>query len=110
MVADFVSADYGWLTSPDEAEQAQVLFKAGKAQEGYFTNKDILKHAATAMDILDKGYPDEDHVLVFDNATTHLKWEEDALSAIKMPKFIPKLGTNWGVTVSEFDEDCSLVH
>jgi hypothetical protein len=25
MVADFVSTDYGWLTSPDEAEWAQVL-------------------------------------------------------------------------------------
>jgi hypothetical protein len=62
------------------------------------------------MDILDKGYPDEDHVLVFDNATTHLKREEDALSATKMPKFTLKLGTNWGVTVSEFDEDRNLVH
>jgi hypothetical protein len=42
MVTDFVSTNYGWLTSPDEAEQAQVLFKAGKAWEGFFTNKDIL--------------------------------------------------------------------
>jgi hypothetical protein len=62
------------------------------------------------MDILDKGYPDEDHVLVFDNTTTHLKREEDALSAMKMPKFTLKLGNNWGVTVNEFDEDCNLVH
>jgi hypothetical protein len=30
------------------------------------------------MDILDKDYSHEDHVLVFDNATTHLKCEEDA--------------------------------
>jgi hypothetical protein len=42
MVADFVSADYGWLRSPDGTEDAWVLFKAGKAREGYFTNKDIL--------------------------------------------------------------------
>src|ERR1700692_4909934 len=62
------------------------------------------------MDILDKGYPNEDHVLVFDNATTHLKREEDTLSATKMPKFAPKLGKNWGVTVNELDEDCNLVH
>lgn len=92
MVADFVSADYGWLTLPDSSERAQVLFKAGKACEGYFTSDDIIEHSATAMDILKKGYPDEEHMLVFDNATTHLKWEEDALSAMKMPKFTPKLG------------------
>jgi hypothetical protein len=55
MVADFVSADYGSLTSPDDKEWAQVLFKAGKAWKGHFTNKDILKHATTAMDIIDKG-------------------------------------------------------
>jgi hypothetical protein len=34
-----------------------------------------------AMDILEEHYPDEDHVLVFDNATTHLKRADDALSA-----------------------------
>jgi hypothetical protein len=110
MVANFVSADYGWLTSLDEKEQAHVLFKAGKAHEGYFTNEDILKHATTTMAILDKDYPNEDHVLVFDNATTHLKCEEDALLASKMPKFTPKLGNNWGVEVVELNEDCKIVH
>ena len=50
----------------------QVLFKDGKACKGYFICGDILKHAATAADILDKGYPDEEHVLIFDNITTHL--------------------------------------
>jgi len=53
MVADFVSADYGWLKLPDGKEQAHVLFKAGKACQGYFTNDDILNHASTAMDILE---------------------------------------------------------
>ncbi|KIM75545.1 hypothetical protein PILCRDRAFT_798871 [Piloderma croceum F 1598] len=62
------------------------------------------------MDILEKGYPDDEHVLVFDNAITHLKQEEDALSAMKMPKFTPKLGKNWGVEVVELDEDCNIVH
>jgi hypothetical protein len=86
MVADFVSADYGWLQSQDGKESARVLFKAGKARDGYFTNEDILVQAAKAMEILKKDYPDEDHVLVFDNATTHLKRADDALSARKMPK------------------------
>jgi len=53
--------------------------------------------ATTAMDILEKHYPDEKHVLLFDNATTHQKRADDALSASKMPKFTPKPGKNWGV-------------
>ena len=43
------------------------------------------------MVIHEKGYLDEEHVLVFDNAMTHLKWEEDALSAMKTPSSHP----NW---------------
>jgi hypothetical protein len=31
MAADYVSADYGWMWSPDGKESARVLFKAGKA-------------------------------------------------------------------------------
>jgi len=30
MVANFVSANYGWLQSPDGKESARVIFKAGK--------------------------------------------------------------------------------
>ena len=52
MVADFVSADYGWLRAPDGSQQARVLFKVGKAWEGYFTNEDILRQAMKVMDIL----------------------------------------------------------
>ena len=29
---------------------------------------------------------------------------------MKMPKFTPKIGNNWGVTVNKFNEDCNLVH
>jgi hypothetical protein len=36
------------------------------------------------MDILDKFYPDEEHIFVYDNATTHLKRPEGSLSATKM--------------------------
>lgn len=84
MVADFVSADYGWLTSPDGNESARVLFKAGKNREGYFTNEEILEQATKAMDILQRHYPNEDHILVYDNAPTHLKRPSDALSAKDM--------------------------
>jgi hypothetical protein len=43
MVADFVSADYGWLCSLDGKQEACVLFKAGKAWQTYFMNEDILE-------------------------------------------------------------------
>jgi len=73
MVSDFVSADYRWLCSPDKTKKARVFFKAGKICEGYFTNDDILNQTTTAMDILTEFYPDEEHILVYDNATTHTK-------------------------------------
>ncbi|KAF8548685.1 hypothetical protein OG21DRAFT_1393756, partial [Imleria badia] len=95
MVANFVSTDYGWLCSPDGKESAHVLFRAGKSRDGYFTNGEILEHAAKAMAILEKHYPHEDHVFVFDNATTHLKHADGALSARSMPKSCKE----WGVDV-----------
>jgi len=45
-----------------------------------------LKQTRVAMDLLEKHYPDEDHVLVYDNATTHLKRSDTTLSARNMPK------------------------
>jgi hypothetical protein len=100
MTAEFVSADYSFLCSPDGTETSRVLFKAGKNREGYFTNEDILTHARKAMDILNRYYPHEEHVLVFNNATTHLKRADDALSARKMPKGTSKANKNWGVEVT----------
>jgi len=97
MVADFVSADYGWLRSPDGKEVARVLFKAGKNREGYFTNENILEQTENAMNIVEKYYPQDDHIFIFDNATTHLKRPDTALSARKMTKG-PK--ENFGVEVS----------
>ena len=40
----------------------------------------------TAVQLVKKYFPDDDHVFVYDNATTHLKWDADALSASKMTK------------------------
>jgi hypothetical protein len=124
MVADFISPDYGWLQSPDGAQKARVIFKAGKNRKGYFTNEDILKQASNAMDILQQHHADEDHVLVFDNATTHLKCADDALSTRHMPKFSPRHGSewdgidwgtgrkpkNWGVDVNVVDANGKSVH
>jgi hypothetical protein len=53
MVADFISADHGWLCLPDGKDHARVLFKPGKNRDGYFDCKDIINNQAdTAMDIL----------------------------------------------------------
>ena len=89
MVADMVSAEYGWLCSPDGSQTARVLFKAGKNCQGYFTNENILNQANNAMDILVKHFPNENHVLVFDNAMTHAKQVDGALSTSKMSKIYP---------------------
>ncbi|KAF7347061.1 hypothetical protein MVEN_01459900 [Mycena venus] len=105
MVSDFVSADYGWLRSRDGTEATRVLFKAGKKREGYFTNEDIIKQTEHAMDILSRDYGDEKHVFIFDNATTHTKRAGDALSARKMPKFTPKNGKNFLVSVNKIGDN-----
>ena len=64
MIADYASPDYGFLQSPDKTENAH---------EGYFMSEDILRQASVVMDLLSKHYPNDDHVFVYDNATTHLK-------------------------------------
>jgi len=104
MVADFVSADYGWLCSPNRKEEAQVLFKAGTNRDGYFTNEEILEQATHAMDILKKYFPYNQHILVYDNAQTHLKHAPDGLSACQMVLNIPKPGRNWLFEIPELND------
>ena len=111
MVADFVSADYGWLRSRCRTESARTLFRAGKSHEGYITNEAILRHAALAMDILDRHFMHDRHILIFDNATTHLKRADDSLSARSMPKFPTKPGNQpFGVERGVIGEDGKPVH
>ena len=105
MVADFVSAEYGWMRSRDGNKTASVLFQAGKAREGYFNNENIRAHLNTAAEILKQDYPDEDHVLIFDNAKTHVKRPEGSLSALRMPK---GPSPNFMVEVNDVGEDGKL--
>lgn len=67
-----------------------ILFKAGKVYNGLFTNNNILNHAKIVMDMLKKHFPNEHHAFIFDNATTHLKQADDALSTCQMPKYPTK--------------------
>jgi hypothetical protein len=110
MVTDFVSADYGWLRSPDKTKEARVIFKAGINRKGYFTNEDILKQSTTAMDILAEYYAHEDHELVFDNASTHLMRSGTTLSARRMPKGTKAVGEFWGADLLVLDSDGKQVY
>ena len=111
MVADFVSADYGWLRSPDGLQSARVIFRPGKNRDGYFDNDDILKQVTHALKILHEYFPDEDHVFIFDNATTHRKRPADALSARRMSK-APTAPNKplFGVDVPVLDDSGNPVH
>ena len=91
-IANFISADFGWLTSPDGKQSAHCLFEPGKNCDGYFLNEDVIEQVDKAINILKKFYPEFHHILICDNATTHLECAEDALSAQKMPKGTPKPG------------------
>ena len=105
MVAEFVSAEYGWMRSHDKTKTARILFRAGKGRDEYFTNKNICAHLTKAAEILSKDYPDEDHVLIFDNAKTHAKRAEGSLSALRMPK---GPSANFKVEVNDVGEDGNL--
>ncbi|KAJ2923570.1 hypothetical protein H1R20_g13522, partial [Candolleomyces eurysporus] len=85
MVADFVSADYGWLAAPD-GRSARIILRPGKNRDGYMSNDDILEQATLAMKLVHELYPNENHLFVYDNATTHLKRPDASCSARKMPK------------------------
>ncbi|KIK80326.1 hypothetical protein PAXRUDRAFT_15848 [Paxillus rubicundulus Ve08.2h10] len=110
MVADFVLADHGWLCSPNGKESARVLFKAGKSQDGYFTNDDIVAQSQNTIKQVKEHFPGEDHVFVFDNATTHLKRPDDTILAHKMPKYPSKEGTNWGIEVTAKDVAGKIIY
>jgi hypothetical protein len=97
MVAHFVSADYRWLQSKDGTETAQILFKAGKGRDGYFTTNNIIAHAKLVIDILEKHFPDDDHIIIFDNASTHRKHTDDTPAACNMPK---NPSQTWGTIVT----------
>ncbi|KAH9923506.1 uncharacterized protein B0H18DRAFT_1105310 [Fomitopsis serialis] len=107
MVGDFVSADYGFLQSKDGSLSVRTLFKAGKNRDGYFQSNDVLDQLTLAMDILDKDYPCEKHVFVIDNAPTHLKRADDALSARKMPKGPSK---NFAVVANVIGPNGKVMH
>jgi hypothetical protein len=67
------------------------MFKAGKNQDGHFTNDEILAQADQAIDILNKEYLDDTHVFFYDNTKTHMVCRPNTLSAQHMTVKTPKL-------------------
>jgi hypothetical protein len=110
MVADYVSADFGWLQSPDGSRNARRVMKPGKNRDGYFTSDDIGEQAQAAMDILTEFYPQYEHYFIYDNAPSHLKRPEGSVTARRMPKFTPKIGNNWGIEAAKRDTAGNLVY
>ncbi|KAB5596223.1 hypothetical protein CTheo_208 [Ceratobasidium theobromae] len=86
MVADMISAKYGFLRHPSGGQEnpVQVLFHPGKERNGYFCNDDVCRQLEEALRVVSEAYPNEDHLFIFDNATTHTKLPDDAPVVGKM--------------------------
>ena len=72
------------------SREARILFKAGKNRDGYFENKHLIEQTKHAMAIFKEKHPNDQMLIIFDNATTHQARAQDALSVLKMPCW-PKL-------------------
>src|SRR5260370_13407607 len=60
MIADFISADHGWLCSVDGMESAHIELKPGKNRDGYFSNDEVLEQAEAAIHLACKLYPHQE--------------------------------------------------
>ena len=68
------------------------------------TADDIINQANNVMDILMEWYPEYKHVLIYDNAPTHLRWPDGLILAHQMPQNSLKEGHNWGIEVTKCDD------
>ncbi|KDN45054.1 hypothetical protein RSAG8_05227, partial [Rhizoctonia solani AG-8 WAC10335] len=85
MVADFVCPQFGWLKGKN-GESARVVFRPGVNRDGWFTCNKVVSQLEKAVKIVQETYPEYTHVFVYDNAPSHTKRPEDAISARSMPK------------------------
>ncbi|CUA75192.1 Periplasmic nitrate reductase [Rhizoctonia solani] len=85
MIADFVSAQLGWLRGQN-GESARVIFRPGINRDGYFTCARVVKQLKDAIKIVQEAFPEYTHIFIYDNAPSHTKRPEDAISARTMPK------------------------
>ncbi|KAF7293590.1 hypothetical protein MIND_01138000 [Mycena indigotica] len=62
--------------------------RPGKNKDGYFTGVEVEDQATAACSIVVNNWPDFEHIFVYDNASTHHKRSEAALTARGMPQKI----------------------
>jgi DNA polymerase elongation subunit (family B) len=117
MVADIVSADYGPLRSlaRDGTKSVRVLHKPRKNRDGYFCCANVKEMLRTGMEILKEADPEspyqyDEHVFALDNATTHLKRADNALSARHMSKGMSQRKTNFSIKVTVIGENGQTVY
>ena len=96
MVSDFLTVKWGWLKdgkkyvdsehcvkeSLTSVREAQVIFKAGKSRDGWFSGEDLLQQVDMAINIFEgKTNGFATGLFLFDNKPSHQKRASDALSA-----------------------------
>ena len=69
-----------------KSETARVIFRPGVNRDGYFTCDQVIKQLQNAIRIVEESFPECTHVFIYDNAPSHTKRPEDAISARNMPK------------------------
>jgi hypothetical protein len=66
---------------------ARKILRAGKNRDGYFTNAGVAIQLREAIELVQREYPEQTHVFVYDNAPSHAKKSVGAVSAKPMTKF-----------------------
>ncbi|KAI0721788.1 hypothetical protein C8Q72DRAFT_890182 [Fomitopsis betulina] len=85
MISDFLIPEWGCLT--DHNDEARVIFKAGKNRDGWFDGDDLMKQVENAVNVFKartNGFANG--LFLLNNAPSHQRHADDALSARKMPK------------------------
>jgi hypothetical protein len=110
MISDFLTADWGCLRDGNRCvmvlplsmrhhflrtlSEARIVFKPGKNRDGWFSADDLLAQVENAIDVFEgitKGWAQG--LFLFDNAPSHQKRADNAISARKMVKGVFILGS-----------------
>ncbi|KAF8593220.1 hypothetical protein BDV93DRAFT_516735 [Ceratobasidium sp. AG-I] len=81
MIADFTSAQWGWLHGADGTHDCDQYICQGRLEAG-----ERLRWLREAIQFVQKWFPHQTHVFVYDNAPCHTKRPPWSISARHMPK------------------------
>ncbi|KAH7333732.1 hypothetical protein B0J17DRAFT_631846 [Rhizoctonia solani] len=85
MVTDFVYPEFGWLRGRN-GKSARVIFRPGSGRDGYFKCNKVVEQLRNAIKIVKDTFPEYTHIFIYDNAPSHTKCPNNAISARRMPK------------------------